>query len=57
VVEKVDAVRTSVVGFFENIAEDSDVLVALLRFDVLGEDLVNHWGDSFTNRYATSRAG
>src|SRR5215467_8456579 len=40
--KKVDAVRTSVVSLLENIAEDFDVFVTLLRFDMLGEDLVDH---------------
>jgi hypothetical protein len=44
--EEVDAVRASVVGFLENIAENFDVLVAFLRFDMLREDFVNH-GVSF----------
>ena len=34
--KKVDAMRASVVGCLENIAEYFDVLVALLRFDMLG---------------------
>jgi hypothetical protein len=54
--KEVDAVGTGVVGFLENIAEDSDVLVAFLRFDMLGEDLVNHM-ISFQKLVASSRAG
>src|SRR5262245_36443939 len=42
--KKVDAVRTSIVSLLENIAEDFDVFVAFLRFDMLGEDLVDHAG-------------
>ena len=37
-----DVVRTGIVSLIENIAEDFDVFVALLRFDMLGEDLVDH---------------
>src|SRR5215510_15356948 len=37
-----DVVRTGIVSLLENIAEDFDVFVALLRFDMLGEDLVDH---------------
>src|SRR5262245_15047866 len=37
-----DLVRTSIVSLLENIAEDFNVFVALLRFDMLGEDLVDH---------------
>src|SRR5262245_23860951 len=40
--KKIDAVRTSIVSLLENIAEDFNVFVALLRFDMLGEDLVDH---------------
>jgi hypothetical protein len=40
--KEVDAVRTSVVGLLKNIAEYFDVLVAFLRFDILGKDLVNY---------------
>src|SRR5262245_48994748 len=49
--KKVDAIRTCIVSLLENIAEDFDVFVALLRFDMLGEDLVNHVGSPFTNRW------
>src|SRR5262249_17201246 len=46
-----DLVRTCIVSLLENIAEDVDVFVALLRFDMLGEDLVDHVYLPFTNRW------
>src|SRR5262249_40547602 len=33
---------TGIVSLLENIAEDFDVFVTFLRFDMLGEDLVDH---------------